>query len=826
MPTPVASNPTSTPQVSPHPTHRPQPNASRLQNGINGEGAVQQPNAPTGVDGLDVAPDENDIIRQGKEKAKAVMAASGVKLDPDIPEISTSRTDMAFAPPRDTVINGVSPSRKRSRSGSPKPSQSSAQDLSEVEEKSAQEREAYERTQYLYTTRDLQSAANLNDRYEYSQRVFAELKDRSKYNRDVIGTLRQKDPGAIFGYGYMGYGNGTTNIRGSSLQYPMHSKRPGNRRSKTIGIKKKDGEAQAEQVEELIPVRLDIELDKIKLRDTFTWNLHDRVINPEIFAEYLVEDFKLPLEIRGHLIQLINREIQEQIQDYYPHAFFDDEPLDPHLPYSAFKNDEMRVLIKLNITIGQHTLVDQFEWEINNPLNSPEEFARQMSADLSLSGEFTTAIAHSIREQCQMFTKSLYITGHPFDGRPVEDADIRDNLLQSPLPSVFRPMQSAKDYTPYLYELSEVELERAELSILREQRRQKRSVNRRGGPALPDLKDKQRTVRTLLVSSVLPGAAETIEESHLFKVSRKPKPGGRPGRNDDDSEDSDSEDSAPDSPAPSQLTGGTARTRGMRGAATAAQAAMRSAIGRSATPEVSSLQAHHETRTTRQLRYESRDESVPEPTTLIVKLRISSKKFREYLQNPKAFTKPASTPHTTPSALPARGTPGLNSMPPPPSPAMQPRSTPGVVPAPVESSPRTPTIPTSSGKQWTYYNDGRTDAPWPMAPGTQHAPPPPWLQKALQDLQKEYPSDLFESLMRYSVLDQKTLQSIKMDTLSASAALPQGYKAQYLPRIRCNDCPGKLYTAGPEHTVANFEVHLKNRQHKTNVEKRTGKTST
>jgi SWI/SNF-related matrix-associated actin-dependent regulator of chromatin subfamily B protein 1 len=79
--------------------------------------------------------------------------------------------------------------------------------------------------------------------------------------------------------------------------------------------------------------------------------------------------------------------------------------------------------------------------------------------------------------------------------------------------------------------------------------------------------------------------------------------------------------------------------------------------------------------------------------------------------------------------------------------------------------------------------------------------------------------------MRYSVLDQNTLQVVKMDTLSTSAALPQGLKAQYLPRIRCIDCPGKLYTAGPEHSVANFEVHLKNRQHKTNVEKRTGKTS-
>ena len=72
----------------------------------------------------------------------------------------------------------------------------------------------------------------------------------------------------------------------------------------------------------------------------------------------------------------------------------------------------MRITIKLYITIGQHTLVDQFKWEINNPLNSPESFAEQMARDLSLAGEFTTAIAHSIRERSQLFIRGLFVTGH------------------------------------------------------------------------------------------------------------------------------------------------------------------------------------------------------------------------------------------------------------------------------------------------------------------------------------------------------------------------------------------------------------------------------
>ena len=70
--------------------------------------------------------------------------------------------------------------------------------------------------------------------------------------------------------------------------------------------------------------------------------------------------------------------------------------------------------------------------------------------------------------------------------------------------------------------------------------------------------------------------------------------------------------------------------------------------------------------------------------------------------------------------------------------------------------------------------------------------------------------------MRYSVFN-KDEQLVPAPNATESA---ENYKFWYLPRIRCHDCPGKLYTPGPEMTVGNFEVHLKNRFHREKVEQR------
>lgn len=74
--------------------------------------------------------------------------------------------------------------------------------------------------------------------------------------------------------------------------------------------------------------------------------------------------------------------------------------------------------------------------------------------------------------------------------------------------------------------------------------------------------------------------------------------------------------------------------------------------------------------------------------------------------------------------------------------------------------------------------------------------------------------------MRYAAVDTDT--GVPIPSQAMQNPLPPNVMHQWLPRIRCNDCPGKLYTPGPDTTVSNFEVHLKNGNHRRTVERRVG----
>lgn len=662
-----------------------------------------QPQIPAVTDSTDSSASRETAIQEGKDKAKAIMAASGLEVTHDDSPNAVngdSNTPRQSSPTQDKPVNGEASSRKRSRSGSRKPKVPRADDQGVIQ--IVGDFDKFRLMKMI--EKDSDYALLLSDQLESSKK-FMEGKRQERQYWDDMRRLKEEHPARVFGHGFHGFGNGDTDVkhRGGPqhmLLYPAHRVRLGKRRARRVHIPRTDMTDQADLKEELVPIRLDIEMDKIKLRDTFTWNLHDYLTNADIFAEGLVEDFSVPPEFAGNMVRQVSQKIKDQIVDYHPHVFIEDPSLVDGIPYFAYKNDEMRVLIRLNITIGSHTLIDQFEWEINNPMNNAEEFARMMARDMALSGEFTTAIAHQIREQSQMFTRSLYIIGHPFDGRPIDDADVRDNFLPSPLHSVFRPVQAAKDYTPYLYELSEGDLQREELSILRDQRRQKRSVGRRGGPALPDFKDRDRTIRSLVVSTVLPGAVATIERARLFKYSRQTRGTRRENRLgvDLDSEESESEESDLEAEVMPQPVISTSRGRIVRGAASHALGAMRANLGRSSTPESSTI-PHYERQSVRRetsSRFDTREETPSEPASLIVKLRLPKDIYRQWFYSPAKLrldklyeqSKPKSSSHT-----------------------------PAIPPATLPRAQSISATTSTDGPPWTYSEDGRVTVSAPPKPG-------------------------------------------------------------------------------------------------------------
>ena len=90
----------------------------------------------------------------------------------------------------------------------------------------------------------------------------------------------------------------------------------------------------------------------------------------------------------------------------------------------------------------------------------------------------------------------------------------------------------------------------------------------------------------------------------------------------------------------------------------------------------------------------------------------------------------------------------------------------------------------------------------------------------MQTLRDRHPDDDFAPLMRAYCLNADSGEAVKAAHLDPGDPPPAGMRLQFQPRIRCNDCPGKLYTAQPGQVVDDFEVHLRNRQHRDRVQER------
>ena len=71
--------------------------------------------------------------------------------------------------------------------------------------------------------------------------------------------------------------------------------------------------------------------------------------------------------------------------------------------------------------------------------------------------------------------------------------------------------------------------------------------------------------------------------------------------------------------------------------------------------------------------------------------------------------------------------------------------------------------------------------------------------------------------MRYTGVSTKSGLPISVRPFEP---VPPDTKHTYYPRIKCLDCPEKLYIPGPDLSAKSFEVHLGDELHRQKVEKR------
>ncbi|KAL6068938.1 SWI/SNF chromatin-remodeling complex subunit [Balamuthia mandrillaris] len=153
-----------------------------------------------------------------------------------------------------------------------------------------------------------------------------------------------------------------------------------------------------EEEDSLVPIRLDLFLDGIALKDTFVWDLNETSVTPEQFAKTLCIEMDFPERFEALIASSVQRQLSAS-QKWRAAQRTIRPP--PHLRDSL-------MLIQLRLTVNGVSLTDQFEWDTssNNPI-TPECFAAMLCRDLGLSREFQVCIAHSIREQVVAHKRAL-----------------------------------------------------------------------------------------------------------------------------------------------------------------------------------------------------------------------------------------------------------------------------------------------------------------------------------------------------------------------------------------------------------------------------------
>ncbi|KAF7298788.1 SWI/SNF chromatin remodeling complex [Mycena indigotica] len=229
-----------------------------------------------------------------------------------------------------------------------------------------------------------------------------------------------------------------------------------------------------------VPIRVELETETHRIRDCFVWDINDDLISPESFAQIFCMDLELPSE----LIDTVTNQIKAQLEEHEAIARLDIINED----FDQTEGDDLaecRVILSIDVQIGNHHLVDHIEWDLLSPL-TPEAFATTLCRELGLSGEAVPLVSHAVHEEILKHKKDCVEWGVVDNsGYGVRDKTGlglgsvgRAKGGPKVLESVWRDWQEADELRTRFEVLSAEEVERREVERERASRRMRRETSK------------------------------------------------------------------------------------------------------------------------------------------------------------------------------------------------------------------------------------------------------------------------------------------------------------------------------------------------------------
>ncbi|SCZ88006.1 BZ3500_MvSof-1268-A1-R1_Chr2-1g04129 [Microbotryum saponariae] len=221
-------------------------------------------------------------------------------------------------------------------------------------------------------------------------------------------------------------------------------------------------EDQAEQQAVFVPIQIDLEVDTFRIRDSFVWNINEKLITPESFARIFCDDLDIPPSCASE----VARQIKEQCGEQMGVA---------EIPVRAAEDElaeiekDLRVILHLNVMVGTLHLVDRIEWDLSSSL-TPELFASVLVRDISLPSSASPLIATAIYEELHRLKKDCLQMGLIGD----EEGGVPRRRGPRPLEGVWRDWNETKDFGPSVEILTLDEMDKKEAERDRALRRAKR----------------------------------------------------------------------------------------------------------------------------------------------------------------------------------------------------------------------------------------------------------------------------------------------------------------------------------------------------------------